>query len=268
MSASENTNIGTAYDFIAADYDALMQPDLRIRTTLWRHYKRLFQAGDRVLDFGCGTGSDALFLTGLGIQVTGIDASPRMINELHRKAGEAGVVVDARVGAASELVIFPDGGFAGIVSAFAALNTVPDLSVFAAEAHRLLRPAGRLVVHMLAPPGIWEQLKRASEGRWGEARAIRRLRRKTIEVFGKPVTHSLLSAHETYAGFFQDRFQLRRSYSLGFLWPRACDGLIGGAVASLGSRLEVLLGKYPPFTNCGRFFVLDLERRGDLPNKL
>lgn len=259
--APRKTNIGTAYDVIASDYDVLMQSDFGIRRALWRHYKRLFHSGDRVLDFGCGTGSDAIYLAGLGVRVTGVDASPGMIQELFRKASEAGVAVEARVGEAPDLLSFPDESFAGIISAFAALNTVSDLEAFSAEAHRLLRPGGRLVAHMLAPPGIWEQIECASEGRWREARSVRRGRRKIIAVCGEPVTHTLLLARETYAGFFQDRFRLRGLYSLGFLWPRAWDCLIGGRIASFISRLEALIGRYPPFTNCGRFFVLDVERR-------
>jgi len=116
---------------------------------------------------------------------------------------------------------------------------------------------------MLAPPGIWERLECAFKGRWSEARSPRHHQLKTIAVCGEPVTHVLLSARETYAAFFRDRFHLRRSQSLGFLWPRGWDRL-GGAIPCSGSRLEWSIGRYPPFRNWGRFFVLDLERRSDV----
>ena len=261
MSSQQNANIGAAYDFIAADYDALMQPDMRMRRALWRHYARVFRSGDSVLDFGCGTGTDATYLAGLGIRVTGIDASPGMISQLRRKADAERLVIEARVGMLADLRAFADGSFAGITSAFAALNTVPDLSAFAAEAHRLLRPGGRLVGHFLAAPGAWEILEYLAAGRWSVARERRACREKTIAVCGEPVKHVLLSPRETYDRFFRERFKLRNLCGLGFLWPQAWDGIVPAAVGAIGNRIESIAGQFRPFSNWGRFFVLDLERR-------
>ena len=50
-----------------------------MRTILWERYSRLFQPGHVVLDVGCGTGIDALFLDRAGVRVVGIDASSSMI---------------------------------------------------------------------------------------------------------------------------------------------------------------------------------------------
>jgi SAM-dependent methyltransferase len=261
MSSPQNANIGTAYDFIAADYDALMQPDMGMRRALWRYYARIFRPGDDVLDFGCGTGTDAIYLAGLGIRATGVDASPGMISQFQRKADAAHLAIDARVGALADLRAFAPGSFAGITSAFAALNTVPDLSAFAGEAHRLLRPGGRLVGHFLAAPGFWEILEYLAEGRWSAARERRNCRNKSIPVCGEPVTHLLLSPRETYHRFFGETFKLRRLYGLGFLWPQRWDGIVPASIASVGNRIEAIAGQFRPFSDWGRFFLLDLERR-------
>ncbi len=261
MSSPRNANVGTAYDFIAADYDALMEPDMRTRRALWRHYARVFRPGDSVLDFGCGTGTDAIYLARLGIRATGIDASAGMISQFRQKAAAEHLAIEARVGLLHDLGAFAPGSFAGITSAFAALNTVPDLSSFAGEAHRLLRPGGRLVGHFLAAPGVWEILEYLAEFRWADARERRKCREKTIAVCGEPVTHILLSPRETYHRFFGERFKLRRLYSLGFLWPQGWDGVVPPPVASIGTRIEAIGGQSWPFSDWGRFFVLDLERR-------
>jgi ubiquinone/menaquinone biosynthesis C-methylase UbiE len=261
MSSRQNANIGTAYDFIAADYDALMQPDMRMRRVLWRRYARIFRPGDAVLDFGCGTGTDAMYLAKLGIRATGIDASPGMISQFRRKADAERLAIEARVGMLSDLRAYAPGTFAGITSAFAALNTVPDLSAFASEAHRLLRPGGRLLGHFLAAPGVWEILEYLVEGRWTVARERRACREKTIAVCGEPVTHVLLSARETYRRFFSERFKLRGLCGLGFLWPQAWDGIVPTTVGSIGNRIELIAGQFRPFSDWGRFFLLDLERR-------
>jgi len=261
MSSPQNVNIGAAYDSIAADYDALMQPDMRMRRDLWRRYARIFRPGDAILDFGCGTGTDAIYLAGLGIRVTGIDASPGMISELRRKANAERLDIKACVGSINDLQQFAPGSFAGITSAFAALNTVPDLSVFAIEAHRMLHPGGRLVAHFLAAPGLWETLECLAAGRWKAARERRTCRERTKAVCGEPLTHVLLSPRETYQRFFGERFKLRGLCGLGFLWPRAWDGIVPVAVGSIGNQIESIAGRFPPFSDLGRFFLLDLERR-------
>lgn len=53
-------------------------------------------AGD-VLDVGCGTGENALFLAGRGHDVWGVDAAPSAIELARRKAEERGLAVTFRV---------------------------------------------------------------------------------------------------------------------------------------------------------------------------
>lgn len=263
MPSSRNANIGAAYDSIAHDYDTLMQPDMRMREVLWRHYARIFRPDDRVLDFGCGTGTDAMYLAHRGIRVTGIDASPGMVSQLLKRSSLEQLAIEAQVGVLADLQSLASSSFTGIISAFAALNTVPDLSSFAREAHRLLCPGGRLVGHFLAPPGAWEVLEYLARGRLSEARNLRRCREKIIAVCGEPVTHTLLSPRETYNRFFGECFKLRQLYSLGFLWPQKWDGFVPALLASLGHRMEAFGGRFQPFSDWGRFFLLDLERRTD-----
>src|SRR6185437_15164527 len=44
----------------------------------------------RVLDAGCGTGENAIFFAGLGLEAWGVDASPRAIEKAKTKASERG----------------------------------------------------------------------------------------------------------------------------------------------------------------------------------
>ena len=46
------------------------------------------QPGERILDVGCGTGNHLLFLSKLGLDITGIDASPYMINRARERLGK------------------------------------------------------------------------------------------------------------------------------------------------------------------------------------
>jgi len=74
--------------------------------------KRRYPRGGRAVDMGCGTGTNALFLARHGFDVLGVDASRRAIALARRKAAEAGVSCDFRVGDVSRLDrIAPAGSF-------------------------------------------------------------------------------------------------------------------------------------------------------------
>ena len=61
----------------------------------------------RVLELGCGTGTDAIQLARRGFDVSAVDLSQQAIDRARRKAAEAGVAVDFRV---ADLVELPDLG--------------------------------------------------------------------------------------------------------------------------------------------------------------
>lgn len=111
--------------------------------------------GERVLDFGCGTGDLTLrakALSGLDGPVSGIDASPEMIAVARRKAARKGASVDFRV-AAVEALPFPDASFDVAISSLVMHHLPQDLQTRAlAEVHRVLKPGGRLLIVDFRPP--------------------------------------------------------------------------------------------------------------------
>ena len=57
----------------------------------------------RVLDVGCGTGENAIFFAGLGLEVWGLDGAPAAIEKARRKASQRGASVTFTVGDALNL---------------------------------------------------------------------------------------------------------------------------------------------------------------------
>jgi cyclopropane fatty-acyl-phospholipid synthase-like methyltransferase len=57
----------------------------------------------RVLDIGCGTGENAIFFAGLGLEVCGLDAAPLAIQKARKKALERGAKVEFILGDALHL---------------------------------------------------------------------------------------------------------------------------------------------------------------------
>ena len=254
-----------AYDAIADDYDAQLEGDLWMRKRLWAHYARIFRPGQQLLDVGCGTGIDSLFLAQQGIKVTGIDVSPGMIAQLREKAEARGLtgLVETRVMDFAGLDSWPTESFDAVISAFAALNSVTDLAPFAQTAARLLRPEGRLVVHMLNRFSLWEWLGLLRKRRWREAAALGRQDERTFVVGGVRLGHHLFSAEEAYRRFFEPHFILKGRYGLGSLRPPHTVRRIPGVITEALGILDGWAGPHYPVANWGRFFVLEMApRRG------
>lgn len=102
--------------------------------------------GMKIADFCAGLGGPArYFAYGFGVHVTGIDLNGGRVEgaeELNRLVG-MDAAVDMRQGDVTATGL-PDGGFDAVVSQEAFLH-VPDKAAVIAEAHRLLKPGGRLV---------------------------------------------------------------------------------------------------------------------------
>lgn len=252
--------VRAAYDAVAAEYDRQVEGDAWMRRILWRQYDGAFVPGHHVLDVGCGTGTDAVHLARRGIRVTAIDSSPAMIDRAQAKIVREGVASDVRVAVLDigDLSVLPPAAFDGIISSFAALNTLPTLAEYAVDASRLLRPGGRMILHLLAGSSLREWIGLVAHSGWAEARDLSGLRERTFLVGGEPVVHHLPRAGEAYSHYFAPYFRLRRAYALGITRPpQELKGLPPGVASALG-RLDDLIGKHRPFVDWGRFLVLDL----------
>jgi SAM-dependent methyltransferase len=251
-----------AYDAIAAGYDAQVQGDLWMRRVLHAHYARLFKPGDRVLDVGCGTGIDALFLAQRGVHVVAIDISSSMIAELQAKLRSSPIAdrVQARVLAVEDLGQLGNGHFDGLISAFAGLSALDDLRQFSRDAAELVRPGGRLVLHLLNRFSLWECLGYMTHADWPSARSVGRLRTREFSIGGRAVRHRLYYADELFQTAFAERFMLRDTYALGSLRPPHTVHRFSPALVHYLERLDVRCGGWPLLRYAGRFFVLDLER--------
>lgn len=137
------------YDRSAGSYDRIIS---------WAE-KALFGTGrewvcsrarGEVLEVAVGTGRNLPFYPE-DTRLTGIELSPKMLAIARRRASESCIDADLRVGDAHNLP-FPDASF-DTVTATLALCTIPDDRRAVAEAARVLRPGGRLLLleHVRSP---------------------------------------------------------------------------------------------------------------------
>lgn len=111
----------------------------------------------RVLDVGCGTGEDALWLAAQGHAVHGVDVSPRMIDQAQSKAARLGS--RATFECRDLMSLAPGGpGYDAVISNFGALNCVP-LEFWTESLPRQIRPGGRGFVVVMGNKPLPERMR-------------------------------------------------------------------------------------------------------------
>jgi ubiquinone/menaquinone biosynthesis C-methylase UbiE len=142
------------YDSLSSNYDEILEKGhissiIRkyIHNKLTMHYNR----GDKVLDIGCGTGIDALFLAKNGVSVTAIDPSEYMLKIGKDKAAEEGLKAQIEFiqMRAEDLQNLSGKKFTGAFSDFDALNYVGSLEQLSAELSGILKPGSKVIFVML-----------------------------------------------------------------------------------------------------------------------
>jgi arsenite methyltransferase len=122
--------------------------------------------GERVVDLGCGRGGDLLraaALVGPTGQVTGVDATPRMVEAARQRiAGLANADV-----VQGDLAAVPmPAGCADVVFSNCAINHAPDKAAAFREVARLLAPGGRVVVSDVVSEAMLPEAVRADPAAW------------------------------------------------------------------------------------------------------
>jgi len=100
--------------------------------------------GLRVLEIGCGMGTDGAQFAKGGAIYTGIDLTEAAIELARRNFASAGLRGEFHV-ADAERLDFPDESF-DIVYSHGVLHHTPDIQAAINEVHRVLKPGGRAVV--------------------------------------------------------------------------------------------------------------------------
>ena len=234
-----------------------------MREILWGRYARVFAPGEVVLDVGCGTGIDALFLARRGIRVVAIDRSPAMIARARARLASdpSGSLVELRTLDIEGLESLPGRGFDGIISSFASLSSIADLERFSVVAAQRLPPRGTMLLHLLNRWSLWEWLGHVRHRRWQAARRLGDVQERMFVIGGHAVPHYLYHPREAYARFFAERFRLRRAEGLGILRPPHTIRRLSPNLVEALDRVERPLRRRRPFIDWGRFSFLELERR-------
>jgi SAM-dependent methyltransferase len=108
------------------------------------------QTGERLLDIGCGTGGAAFLAAEAGVDVTGLDLSPVLIETARGRAAERGLELRLEAGDAESLP-YEDACF-DVVTSTVGIMFAPGQEAAASELARVTRRGGRMTV----ASWIWE----------------------------------------------------------------------------------------------------------------
>jgi len=159
----------TSWDEVASWYDALVgekgssyHRDIVIPGAL-----RLLdpRPKESVLDLACGQGVFCRALHKLGVAVTGVDASERLISLARSRSSPA---IRYEVADARRMAALPVQGF-DAVACLLALENMDTVTPVFAECARVLRPGGRLVLVIMHP---CFRIPRQSGWGWDEGRHL------------------------------------------------------------------------------------------------
>jgi SAM-dependent methyltransferase len=100
--------------------------------------------GLRVLEIGCGLGTDGARFARAGAVYTGVDLTEAAVSLARRRFELEGLAGEFRV-ADAERLEFADGSF-DLVYSHGVLHHTPDVPAAVREVHRVLAPGGRAVV--------------------------------------------------------------------------------------------------------------------------
>ncbi len=242
------------YDSIASIYDAMLSDNPRthwIREAFHDLVHQSVPAGSTLLDFGCGTGTDAKWYAAHGYNIVAYDQSSGMIQQLEEKCA-----VEIRDGLISTVLgdkstllreMQKIRSVQGIVSNFAVVNEVFDLAELFDCFSKCLDPGGRLVVSALNPI------------MWTVPEAVSIRRRIIGHVSGGRLAYHVVKPgtvlHSTQ--HLEDASGLRfikvAQAGVGMFVNESAGRLDWTKPSGLGERIERRVWKTRPFSQLGRF---------------
>lgn len=175
MSEQERYIPALRFDALTPLFDpavAILLPEKRFKRLLVE--RAGLQAGQRVLDVGCGTGTLAIMVKQAypAVDLTGLDADEKVLTIARHKIARAGVSVTLDHGLANDMP-YPDATFDRVLSSLVFHHLdVETKQAALGEIFRVLRPGGEFHLGDLgAPIGLWARLIRPLARRLEEAAA-------------------------------------------------------------------------------------------------
>jgi len=251
------------HDEIAEKYDSILSKN-RFSEVLRPVFQNILMQnihhGDYILDLGCGTGEDAIFLAQKGVNVTGVDISPKMIEIAGKKADTKDFNKNLQF-FCDDMEIFISENtnkFDAIISNFNAVNYIRDLNSFSAHVSTALNKDGKLIFTVLNKIS-------ASEVFYNFVRL--NLKRSWKAIFNRKellLTDLNIFFPGLFSNFFKNHFYIKRITGIGiFIPPHNLTGMYDklSFVLPLLLRLEKLTASVFPFYCLSDHYIIEMQKK-------
>jgi 2-polyprenyl-3-methyl-5-hydroxy-6-metoxy-1,4-benzoquinol methylase len=227
-----------------------------------------FQAGEHVLELGCGTGEDAVWLAERGVRVMATDAAAGMLNAAREKIDAAGVddyatLAQFDLNRLDTARPATDRVYDGLLANFGVLNCAEDRRTLAGYLAAQLRPGALAILVVMGPLCPWEIGWHVLRSDWRTA--FRRWRSgQMAHTGGGEMMRVWYPTPRRLRAEFSTDFHCQRTVGIGTLlppsylahlverWPRTFERL---------GQVDRRLGPYFPLTVLNDHYLLVLERR-------
>lgn len=197
-------------------------------------------SGHKVLEVGCGQGTDLLQYAKGGAEVYGVDLTEAAIQKARRMFEVYGLSADLRTMNAEDMREFPDQMF-DVVYSFGVLHHTPNTEKAISEIRRVLKPGGRFLL-MLYSKGL-NYLVRLLVFHIGKGHFLQQDLQTTINQYtefrrNSPLTkmYSKRQARSLLRDFRDVEIFMRHNHHLTYRAPRFVQRPIGLA---LGDNLFI-----------------------------
>lgn len=275
MNNSQQSNNQTwPFNQTAIDYDSEFTNSLlgRIyRNRVWERMDAVFTGNRHILELGCGTGEDALYLAKQGHRITALDTSEAMVEQTLLKIRKANLEnqVNARVLDIETLDLLEPhlnkkeektASFNGCLANFGVLNCVSDLHGVASTLHRYLSPGAPALFTIMGPVVPWEWAWYLLRGK--PNKAFRRLRKNGVTWRGITIWYpSIRKAQAALSPYFITN----RVSALGtFLPPSYAESWaqVHPALIQRLDRIEERWVSSPLMTHLADHYLLEMKHIG------
>jgi SAM-dependent methyltransferase len=250
-----------SYDRSNAENPTLCEMRRRTLAAVARHVP----AGGRIIDLGCGPGSDDEALARAGYSVTAIDWSSAMVEETRKRIARAGLQdrVDVHHLGIHQLDRLPPSRFEAACSNFGPLNCVPGLAGAARLIGDRVLPGGVLVASVVGRICPWELALYGWRGDWGRLRIRFARRLVAVPLNGRTVWMNYYTPGEFERTFVAAGFTRVSLRALGLFVPPPYMDRFTARHTSLVARLQRLedrVGSWPGIRAWGDHFLMVLRK--------
>jgi 2-polyprenyl-3-methyl-5-hydroxy-6-metoxy-1,4-benzoquinol methylase len=259
-----------AWDLLSHDYDKNLDKKVvsaYMRSVSLEYLGKYFSPGMKILELGCGTGDEAIYLAKRGLNVFGTDVSDSMINYAKQKEESQNLSGSSRFGKLPiERISEIKDVFYGAYSSFGGLNCVAAPERFAQDINLLIEPEGYLIVSVMNRFSIAELFLFSLKLKFSIA--FRRLGRKPLVVRVTDSPYSFECRYYSprkFYNYFKNNFELVKIIALPlFLLPiEPLDSFLGKHNRLFKTILsfDKFFGKLPVLRSLGDHFLMVMRKK-------